>query len=368
MEKEEVKYSLKSLFDRGIIALSYSAADRIISVISNDDQSIKTAFVILILSLTALLNLSNCKLLQNSGIQTSLSIVVSKLVISMFPLPEEQTVFCLIPAILFYLVLCSCICIIIDRLVKQCDTINLLWNSIVPFVVLFTSAITIQIFMDNAQMGQLYLISICYLALCQYFLYTGKSSENYFLLFFDSLFCRSLVLCIQDYVKANIDDMDFALVAFNACIIIVGYSLRATLSQQITYCISVMTFTISRQILTILQKKCDTQMMPPFVIAIMAMIVFLYNRNLGIPISNISINCISLAWSSIIELWLFSFYGNLEQFLIYIIVFIALQSFEDFALSIYDFSEGLISPNLFYNHDLMVIAHDGSSLVGLPST
>jgi hypothetical protein len=167
----------------------------------------------------------------------------------------------------------------------------------------------------------------------------------------------------------SIDNMDIAIVIFNACIIIIGYSLGTYLTKHMSYCVSVLTFTISRQLLAIIQKKCDNQAIPTFIFAILVMMPFIYNNKLVESLSNISINCFSLAWSGVIELWISSFTSHAEPFLVYIVIFISLESIHHTAITIFDFSEGMFtweSASRLYNYELMVIAHDSSSSVGLP--
>ena len=364
---EAAKNSLKNCFDRAIIAVSYSAANKITILISNTDQSIKASFVIFIISLCAALIILNTKLLHNVGIQTSLSIIMSKLVISSFPLPEEQTIFFLLPSIMFYLVLCSSICSFIDFVVSHTTDVKILWSKIVPFVVLFTSSTILQKFNNASQLKLLYSISICYIVLSQY--YWKVDNGSHYALFFDSLICRSLVLCIQDAVKMSIDNMDIAIVIFNACIIITGYSLGTYLTQQMRYVVSVLTFTISQQLLTIVQKKCENQLIPTFLFVVLIVTIMMYNKHWDETISNISFNCFALACSSLIDSWITSFYNSLEPFIVYLIIFITLQSMQEIAMSLFDFSEGLFTiekASHFYNYELMVIAHDTSSSVGLP--
>jgi hypothetical protein len=183
LPNEAAKRLLETCFYRAIIAVSYSSADKITLLISNSDQSIKAPFVIFIISLCAALIILNSRVLQNTGIQMSLSIVLSKLVISSFPLPEEQKVFFLLPSIVFYLALCSSICSVVDNVVSHSTSLKNLWSSIVPFVVLFTSSVILQKFNNASQLKLLYLISICYLVLSQYYFKMDEPSN--FTMFFD---------------------------------------------------------------------------------------------------------------------------------------------------------------------------------------
>jgi hypothetical protein len=384
MAKEEIRDTLNSLFDRAIIALSYSAANRItIFISSRQDQEIKPVFVIFIISLTAALIVLNSKLLQVSGVQTSLSILISKLLISIFPLPEDQTGYILLPSIIFYLILCATLCSFINYSVKESKLSAALWNRVVPFIILFSSSIILQVLTRNSQMKPFYFIALCYIVFVQYYSFSsavdhgGGGVPEYLFLFIDSVMCRALVLGIQDVVKSKIDNMDIAVIFFNTVLVILGYSIVSMNEEQtvsqIRYCLGVMVFTISQQLFTIIQKKFDNDIIHSFIITTSVITVLLYNHDkFTRPLYFLCINCLSLAWTLLIEVWISSFYSSFEPFIIYFIIFIIIQTFQDWAVHVFNFSKGIYHTHQgdlvasLYSYEAIVIAHEASSNVGLP--
>ncbi len=257
-----------------------------------------------------------------------------------------------------------------------------LWNRIVPFIILFTSATVLKTFEDSQQSKLLYLISFCYIIVSQ--LYLSKVDSNacselmpsyhYFVLFLDSIMCRATVLCIQDYARSRIDNMDTAVVVFNACIVILGNSLIqfSALPTQIHYCLGVLVFTISQQSFVILQKHCNDDKISSFIVVITMITLLFYTHSYNKSLYNVCIICLSLAWTLLLEQWLASFYNLQEHLIIYLILFISIQKMKETMMQVLDFTEGVLSKDhllIVYGFEedmLMVIPHDTSSAVGLP--
>lgn len=401
-QDQGVKELLDIFFDRAIIALSYSAANKITLLISNTNSNfvvnnnnnnslIKPAFVMFILSLSvALIILANKHLNTNyySGIQTTLSILISKIFTSLFPLPEEQKgSYCILPSLLFHLIMCSSICSFLRFAFEKNKIITALCDRIIPFIILFSSSMVFQQLTDNRQMHLLYLFALCYLVFIQipsppqnrYKDHIFSSTLDFFLLFVDSIMCRALVLGIQDYVKAMVDNMDIALAVFNIGILVVlNYFLVMVGNygpSQIQYCTGVMIFTISQQLFVIVQKYCGNEPVHSFIISLTVFTSLLYNkicRQIGKSIFVICINCLSLAWSLLIENWLSSFYGGYEPFLVFLVVFLAIQNLQEATYLIVDFTQDCYASHrianvIAYGYEMMsVIAHSDSSSIGLP--
>jgi len=381
MKDEEIKESLNNLFNRAIIAVSYSAANRIIVYVSAHGLIINPVFVIFTISLTSVFIILNSGLLRVAGVQTSLSILLSKLLTSVLPLPEEQKGYFILPSVFFYLILCSCICSFIHNIVENSKIIAELWDRISPFIVLFSSSIIIQIITKNNNLQLLYLISICYLTIVQYFYCSWnkiddvKNRNYYFFMFVDSIMCRALVLFIQDFVKSKIDNKDIAVVVFNVFIVVMLYSIvlmntKIQVATQVHYTLGVLIFTISQQLFTILQKFCDNEIVQTFFITTTVMAILLYNRHLGSPLYNICVNCLALSWTLLIEVWISSFHSAFEPFIVYFIIFIVIQKMQESALRVFDFTEGLFQTpkDILYGYEMIMIAHDTSSSIGLPSS
>ena len=383
---EKYKETLNSYFERATLAVGYSASNRIMLYVTDSkDKKITPAFIIFTISWTAVLIYLNSALLKNTGIQMSLSILISNLITTIFPAPEGQKTYFVFTSILFYLLLTSALCWIINRIVQGHASINALWSRIVPFVILFTSAIILKIVAEVQQMRLLYIVSICYIVVIQMYKVavapdTSKPTHsNYFTTFLDSIMCRSLVLWIQDYAKISIDNMDIAVIAFNIGIVILVYHHLTTfkrensaLPSQIEYGLGVLTFNISQQIFQMLQKKCNNKVLVSFMTVITLVACLFYTNTLYTKrMHNICVFCLGMAWSLLIEQWLSHFYSLFEYLFVYLIIFMAIQNLQETILLVYDFTEGsLMSKNLLaVMHDfesVMVIPHSASSNVGLP--
>jgi hypothetical protein len=371
------KEYLNVFFERATIAVSYSVANRITKYITSPDhsQAIKPAFTILALSLTIGLIFLNIKVIQNSGVQTSISILISQIFTTILPLPEEQKAYFALPSIVFYVLICSVICSCISYSLVQSQVSTALWDKIFRFVILFSSSIAFQILTAVQQMKLLYLIAFCYVIFAQFY-FPQIEKPNFFLLFIDSIMCRAIVLCIQDYAKSAIDNMDISVVAFNAAILVIGHSLITAedkiVTSQLQYCIGVMIFTVSRQLFAILQKYFDNEVLHTFMVTVTIFVVILYNSNwhVGKPIYTIVINCLSLAWTLLIETWLTSFNSAFEPYLVYFIVFATLQTLQESSASVVDFTEGIVvnkdQISTLYSYEMMAITHEASSTIGLP--
>jgi hypothetical protein len=364
----EVKALLNMFFERAIIATSYSAANKINDHIFIHDDGIHPVIVIFAISVTGALTILNSNLLQNSGIQTTLSILISKLIISVFPLAEEQKTYSIFASAIFYLTFWSAICSLIQYYVKHNDQLNILWEKIVPFIVLFSSSQVIHIITENRQMLLFYLIALSYLVIIQYYS-TDIQKESYIFLFIDSIMCRSIVLTIQDYIKSMIDNMDIAVVIFNCGLLILAYTITSQVSNlpsQINYCLGVMVFTISQQLFHMLQKYGDNKVSQTFIIIIIIFNFLSFNhasrRLLAAPILNICINCVALSWTMLIEIWIASFFGIFEIFFIYFIVFLSIQKIQNSTSSVIDFTEGIFSNKeqiaILYGYEMMMITHE----------
>ena len=189
--------------------------------------------------------------------------------------------------------------------------------------------------------------------------------------------CRAIVLCIQDYAKSAIDNMDISVVAFNVAILVIGHSLITAedkiVTSQVQYCVGVMIFTVSRQLFVILQKHFDNEVVHTFMVIITIFVLIIYNSSwqIGKPIFNILVNCLSLAWTLLIETWLTSFNSAFEPFLVYFIIFATLQTLQESSASVVDFTEGVVinkdQISILYSYEMMAITHEASSTIGLPA-
>ncbi len=356
-------------FERTIITTSYSAAETLNDLVSKHNGILmRPVFIIFTICITAALTILNCKLLQNSGIQTTLSILISKLIISLFPLTDEQKTYSIFASAVFYLAFWSAICTLIRYYAKHNDQLNDLWEKIVPFIVIFTSLELIRIMTKNHQMMLFYLIALSYLVIIQY--YSAEFRKDYYIfIFIDSFMGRSVVLTIQDYIHTMVDNMDVAVIIFNCGLLILLYSITSKISNlpsQIHYCLSVMVFTISRQVFNILQKYGNNKVSQTFIIIIIIFNFLLFNqaskRVLASPVQNICINCIALSWTMMLKIWFASFYGIFEPFFIYFIVFISIQKIKNSISSVIDFTEGIFSNkeqiSTLNAYEIIVMSHD----------
>jgi hypothetical protein len=364
----EIKSLLDTFFERAIITTSYSAADKLNELISkHNGVLLRPVFIIFTISIAGALTILNSNLLQNSGIQTTLAILMSKLIISLFPLTEEQKTYSIFATAVFYLVFWSAMCTLIKYYAKHNDQLNVLWEKIVPFIVIFTSLELIRIMTENHQMLLFYLIALSYLVIIQYYS-TDILKASYIFLFIDSFMCRSVVLTIQDYIHTMVDNMDIAVIIFNCGLLILTYTIASKISNlpsQVHYCLGVIVFTISRQIFTLLQKYANNKLSQTFVIIIIIFNFLLFNqiskRLLATPVLNICINCIALSWTMMLDFWFASFYGIFEPFFIYFIVFIFIQKIKNSTSSVIDFTEGNFSNkeqmSILNAYEIIVITH-----------
>lgn len=380
-----IKDVLNNSFDRANLAVAYSAANRIMLVLSNKSQDVVTspAFIMFTIGLIATLIYLNSTLLKTPGIQISLSIVMSNLMTSFFPRPEVQTTYIILTSILFYLIMISGLCWFLHCTAKVSVTAKMLWEKVLPFLVLFTSAIVLKIASDAQQMKLLYFVALCYILLIQFYFDQNQNPDtaNYFFVFVDSVMCRTMVLAIQDFAKSQIDNMDIAVIVFNMAVIFLVYSVAyiqkqqkkdLVLPPQVQYCLGVLNFAIAQQAFNFLLKLCNNEVLGALVTVTTVMTLLLYNRFYNQAFYNICIFCLGMAWALLVENWIYSFYNFYEHIIIYLIIFILIQKLQTAMSLVYDFSEGLLSRrNLSagvydYYTNMMVIPHETSSEVGLP--
>jgi hypothetical protein len=161
---------------------------------------------------------------------------------------------------------------------------------------------------------------------------------------------------------------DVGVVFLNTVLVVLGYAVAAE-QPQIQYCLGVMVFTISRQLFAIAQRRFDNDIIHCFAITATVAVVLLYDHNKYTrPLFFLCVNCISLAWTLLIEVWIASFHGALEPFIIYFVIFVLVETCHDWAVLALDVSKGAKSDHVLYSYEAFVIAHEASSEVGLPST
>lgn len=387
-----LKDVIRNSFDRANLAVAYSAANRIMLAIAikKGQDTVRPAFGLLVVALTCILIYMNSALLKNNGIQMTLSIVISNIITSsLLPFPEMQTAYTMFTCILFYLVIISMLCWGVHCAVKHNVNTNMIWEKIVPFLVLFASAIVLKIVTDAQQIRILSIAAIVYLVMAQAARFHDKKKESnhtedvdessYFLVFVDSVMCRSLVLGIQEYAEIAVDNRGMGIIAFHMAAILLVYSVepykQVIENPQMQFFVGVLLFTVARQTFQILLRLCNNGVLGSLATIVTTITLFLYNGFSNRILYNIGVFCLGIGWAAQVEEWISLFTNFFEHAIFYTIIFILIQKLENTMMLLYNFTEGIsiitagkMSWAYNYYENMMVIPHTGSTTVGLPYT
>ena len=368
--------SLKQIFDcffqRAVISVSYSAANRLSQYVMMDQDS--PTFTILVLSIS----FSIPFFVKNECLQTTLAILLSKIVIRCLLVNiEAQSSYLILPTLCFYLVFCSKLC---DAVLQSSPspTFKTQWNSIVPFIVNSCTSEIIKLFQIQRQIHFLY-FSVLFYPFCS----QSLQSYPFLSLFIDSIISRGIVLIVENYVFGKIHKADLALSFFYMCILVCAHFLlqsykpnksitttndkndnddddatnksKGPISKQVDICLGVLLYSFSNHLLQTMQTYCNNQLITTFALTGALLVLLLYHKSYNMASIDFCINSLSILWSSIFDTWLFNFYHNYEPLFIYLLVFVLIQYMHDHIAGVLNIS-AFNSYDESNNREIMLIA------------
>lgn len=185
------------------------------------------------------------------------------------------------------------------------------WDSISPYIVVFTTTQTLRALKQHRQMHFLYFVTICYLVLNQ--------PPPLIRQFFDSIVSRSLVLMLEEYVFGKIHKADLALTFFYMCLIICLNTLLKPLknTQQMDICLGVLMYSFSQHLIQTMQSYCNNQLAVTFAVTASLMVLPLYQTRLQSSTADFCVNSFSLLWNGMLESFLFLIYPHWEPLIMY---------------------------------------------------
>lgn len=324
---------LVRILDRAVICISYSAANRVALRV---DHAAGNDMSVLLISITAgcFLLLDTSTVAKNSCVQTTLSILLSKLAVHACT-PMELGAGILMPAtatllLTLYSGLCTSVRWLLRTGAQQAQ-----WDLIVPYVVIFATSLILKACTRNAQLHLLYAGAIGAL------ITDARSQEQalssrcpYLSLFINSLMSRGIVLMLQNYVfVTEIDKTDLPLTFAYMCLVVALFTLLKPYQHpQIEICLGVLMFSMCRRAVQTLKALCDGHLSTTFAVTttiIGALLLYQHTR-LDPSATLFCINSIGILWDSILEGWVMRFYqpGG-EPFLLYLLIFVGMQALRD---------------------------------------
>ena len=332
--QQSMQSVFEGFFQRAVVSISYSAADRLAQHLMLNQYSIAFGMLILALTLASLLLLQPGK---NECIQTTLTILVSKLITRKAFLPmEPQTSYLILPTVAFYVMFCATLCAAIAHAVKGLGPrFTTQWDSIVPYIVVFCTSAIVRTLQQKRQIHFLYFIVLCY-PLCASTL--EKFSSKYASLFTESIVSRGVVLIVENYVFGKIHKADIALSFFYMSIIVcTHYVLQpariSTFTNHLEVCLGVLLYSFSRHVLQTMQTYCNNEIGTIFAFTAALLIGMLYQRHIfSTSTIEFCINSLSILWSGMLNTWIFNFYHKWEPLFIYLMVFVLIQQLHDLVI------------------------------------
>ena len=318
MDAQALQRVVQCFFQRAIVAVSYSAADRFARFAAVGQGSAALAALVL----------TGCALLltgRNACRRTTLASLLSKLLTShsgaLLPMEEAQTSYLILPSLALYYGFCAVVCGALGRLpMGAFFTAN-----IVPYVVIFCTARIMQVIQRRRQQHFLYFLVLVY-PVCARALPPGL------VLFVQSLMSQGVLLIVQKYIFGSIQRADIALSFFYMCILACAQFLfaRSGLGKQWDLCLGVLMYNFSRHLLHAMQAYCSNRLVPTFAVTVALVILLLYQRRLFPPTTTeFCVNSLSILWGALLDAWIARFHPRWEPLFIYFFVFALIQHLRD---------------------------------------
>lgn len=373
MDLDRLREIVDTFFDRAVIAISYSASARLLDrLTSSSAHGPSIGLVSLGVTVLCFFLLAD-QIKGNACLQTTLAIIISKLVIHVCtPMePSARHDGWVLPGIIcFFLCLYSTLCIAM-RQVLVLERLQKPWDLIVPFIVIFSTSSILKAIKQNAEMRFLYVTIFCHLLWRTSYWdtpTTGEAShELYLAQFIDSIVARGILIVLDDLVFGAIlrPGIGLCLLFASWLTILCVWFPRATRSSQCQLCVGVLTYSLCSRLLHALQSLCYGQISITFAVVAAFMVLCLHlqpqsnGASTSFDFTPVCSNALSILWSSMLDSWLFSFYQEWEQLLMYAILFWGMQGLKDTIEPILQTSAALLlSPSEMKNNEAMLIASE----------
>ena len=378
MDSKNLGQVFDCFFQRAIISVSYSAADRLGQYAALNQQSPAFVSMVLIITFFAFACAPKFGPLssgRNECLQTTLAILMSKLITTnaLMPMEKEQTSYLILPTILFYLIFCAMLCTRVGTFLQNIHPyFKGQWDSVVPYVVIFCTSRILKVFQRQRQMHFLYFVVLFYpvyadaLESCLFFQYAA-----YLHLFMESIISRGVVLIVEDYVFGKIHKADLALSFFYMCILVCAHFVlqqrpcstkkeqpRGPLARQREVCLGVLMYSFSSHLLQAMQAYCNNQLITTFALTAVLLVLMLYQTSI-FPASSTTefcINSLSILWSGILDAWVFNFYHKWEPLFIYFLIFVLVQYLQDRISSILSITAAFSAQGSSKTKEIVLIA------------
>ena len=329
MDLERLQGVLDCFFERAVIAISYSAAYRLLNrLTSSSAHGPNISLLVLGVTVVTLLLLSR-QVRQNACLQTTLSILISKLVIYGIA-PLEPTAYAygwVLPGIIcFFLCLYCSLCRAV-RAVLAFPPLQTQWDLIVPFVVIFSTTAILRAIQSHGELHFLYAAVLCHLL---WWTTLEIQGDGYLHQFVDSIMARGILLVLDDLIFGSAIRPGIGL-----CFLFAIYILLLNIcfpsqqrSRPCQVCIGVLTYSLCSRILEALKLLCNQQIGITFAVVASLLVLLLYQPRY-LDFTSICSNALSILWSNVLDSWVFSFYQEWEQILMYMIIFGGMQGLKD---------------------------------------
>jgi hypothetical protein len=334
MDLNRLQTITESFFNRAVIAISYSASARMLDrLTSSAAHGPNIGLVALGLTIICFLLLVD-RVRQNACLQTTLSILVSKLVIHLCtPMePSAHREGWVLPGILaFFLCLYVALCLAV-RAVLVLEPLRQQWELIVPFIVVFSTSAILKAIKHNAEMRFLYVAVLCHMLWRS--TWTTPDDEiprQYLAKFVDSIMARGVLLILDDLVFGTSirPGIGQCLLFSTWLLLLCAYFPPDKRSSQYQLCVGVLTYSLCTRIVQVVRLWCSNQVGITFALVAAVMLLCLHIPPFFFEITPLCANALAILWISVLDGWLFSFYQEWEQLLMYMIIFWGLQGLKD---------------------------------------
>lgn len=347
MDLHQLQEIVNLFFDKAVIAISYTASSRLLDrFTSSSAHGLNIGIVTLGITLICFVLFSEW-IKNNACLQTTLSIIISKLVIHLCMHIEPNNAHYdgnVLPAtICFFLCFYSTLCVAI-RSVLILEHIHRQWDQIVPFVIIFSTSSILKSIKQNAEMRFLYVAIFIFMIWRSTLEFYCNSINPYLTQFLDSIIARGILLMLDDFIYGTSTRPGLGLCfLFGCCLtIICTWFPKAKRSTQCQMCVGVLTYSFCSRVLQAIQKLCNEQISLTFVLVLTFVVLCLNLRTTVTDVNQFCAIMLGVLWRTILDQWLFSFYQEWEQLLMYMIIFWGIQGLKETITPILEKSSLLI--------------------------
>jgi len=232
--------------------------------------------------------------------------------------------------ICFFLCLYSTLCLAV-RSVLILDHIRQQWDLIVPFVIIFSTSSVLQAIKQNAEMRFLYVAIFIFMIWRSSLDFYCNCINPYLSQFLDSIMARGLLLMLDDLIYGTDTTPSIGLCfLFGSWLtILCKWFPEDKRSTQCSMCIGVLTYSFCSRVLQAIKLLCNEQISLTFALILALIILCLSWHTSQFDVTPLCANALGILWNTMLDSWLFSFYQEWEQLLMYMIIFWGIQGLRE---------------------------------------